>query len=102
MGTRLLRHCAGPSSWMACFPSVFSSSSLPFHIAPEGRAVLGMCCMASLTIDAILDAAEQHQASDVFLQEGEAPRLKIREQIMLLEAEPMSLPNMVALWQVCG
>lgn len=56
----------------------------------------------SLTIDSILDAAEQHQASDVFLQEGELPRLKINEQIMLLGEEPMSLSQMTGLWQVCG
>ena len=58
--------------------------------------------MSALSIDAILDAAEQHQASDVFLQEGEIPRLKIREQIMLCGSEPIGLPHMVALWQVCG
>lgn len=56
----------------------------------------------SLTIDSILDAAEQHQASDVFLQENELPRLKINEQIMLLGDEPMSLAQMTGLWQVCG
>ena len=28
-------------------------------------------------IDSILDAAEQQEASDVFLQENEVPRLKI-------------------------
>jgi twitching motility protein PilT len=58
--------------------------------------------MPALSIDAILDAAEQHQASDVFLQEGEVPRLKIREQIMLFGGAPMDLPQMAALWQVCG
>lgn len=58
--------------------------------------------MSALSVDAILDAAEEHQASDVFLQEGEVPRLKIREQIMLFGNEPMSLPQMAALWQVCG
>ena len=56
----------------------------------------------SLTIDSILDASEQHQASDVFLQEGELPRLKINEQIVLLGNEPMNLPQMTALWQTCG
>jgi Tfp pilus assembly pilus retraction ATPase PilT len=30
-------------------------------------------------IDSILDAAEQQDASDVFLQENEVPRLKINE-----------------------
>jgi twitching motility protein PilT len=54
------------------------------------------------TIDSILDAAEQHQASDVFLQEDEVPRLKISEQIMMLGEHPLSLAHMTALWQTCG
>jgi Tfp pilus assembly pilus retraction ATPase PilT len=38
-------------------------------------------------IDSILDAAEQQQASDVFLQQDEVPRLKINEQIIVLGEE---------------
>src|SRR6266567_8853493 len=53
-------------------------------------------------IDSILDAAEQQQASDVFLQEGEVPRLKINEQIVVLGGEPLSLAHMTALWKSCG
>src|SRR5216110_3945466 len=53
-------------------------------------------------IDSILDAAEQRQASDVFLQESEIPRLKINEQIVVLGEEPMSLAQMTAFWQACG
>jgi len=53
-------------------------------------------------IDSILDAAEQQQASDVFLQEDEVPRLKINEQIVVLGKEPLSLAHMTALWQTCG
>ena len=53
-------------------------------------------------IDSILDAAEQQQASDVFLQEDEIPRLKINEQIVVLGEEPLSLAHMTALWQTCG
>ncbi len=53
-------------------------------------------------IDSILDAAEQQQASDVFLQEDEVPRLKINEQIVVLGEEPMSLAHMTAFWQACG
>src|SRR5204862_2496700 len=54
------------------------------------------------SIDSILDAAEQQEASDVFLQEDEVPRLKINEQIIVLGEEPMSLPHMTAFWQGCG
>src|SRR5260370_8777978 len=53
-------------------------------------------------IDSILDAAEQQEASDVFLQEDEVPRLKINEQIIVLGDEPMSLAHMTAFWQPCG
>src|SRR5258705_9101714 len=53
-------------------------------------------------IESILDAAEQQQASDVFFQENEIPRLKINEQIIVLGEEPMSLAQMTAFWQACG
>jgi twitching motility protein PilT len=53
-------------------------------------------------IDSILDAAEQQEASDVFLQEDEVPRLKINEQIIVLEKEPLSLADITAFWQACG
>lgn len=58
--------------------------------------------MSSISIDTILDAAEAHQASDLFLQEDEIPRLKINEQIMLLGEEPVTLQHLMGLWQVCG
>ncbi len=73
-----------------------------FHVAAVARRVVWMGPMSELSIDAILDAAEQHQASDVFLQEGEIPRLKIREQIQVLGNQPTALQQMAALWQVCG
>jgi twitching motility protein PilT len=53
-------------------------------------------------IDSILDAAEQREASDVFLQEDEIPRLKINEQISVFGDEPMSLAQMAAFWEACG
>src|SRR5947208_8909514 len=53
-------------------------------------------------IDNILDAAEQQEASDVFLQEDEVPRLKINEQIGVLGEEPLSLADITAFWQASG
>jgi NADPH:quinone reductase-like Zn-dependent oxidoreductase len=47
------------------------------------------------SIDSILDAAEQQQASDVFLQEDEVPRLKVNEQIVVLGDEPLSLAHLI-------
>jgi twitching motility protein PilT len=55
-----------------------------------------------ISIDQILSAADEHNASDVFLQEGELPRLKINEQICLYGEEPVSLAQLTALWQTCG
>ena len=54
------------------------------------------------SIDSILDAAEQREASDVFLQEDEVPRLKINEQISVFGEEPMSRAQLTAFWQACG
>ena len=53
-------------------------------------------------IDSILDVAEQREASDVFLQDGEIPRLKVNEQISMLGEEPMSLADIAAFWQAGG
>ncbi len=58
--------------------------------------------MAHSPIDHILEAAEEHQASDIFLQEDEIPRLKINGQILLWGEEPLTLAQMIGLWQVCG
>ena len=55
-----------------------------------------------LSLDDILQAADEHKASDVFLMEGELPRMKIHEQLMLFGDEPMQLHQMVGLWQACG
>src|SRR6478672_5704751 len=52
--------------------------------------------------DSILDTAEQREASDVFLQENEVPRLKVNEQISVLGDEPLSLADITAFWQACG
>ena len=56
----------------------------------------------AITIDDILQAAEDHQASDIFLQEGEVPRMKINEQLMIFGDDPVLLPQMAGLWQACG
>ncbi len=55
-----------------------------------------------MTIDEILAAADQHQASDIFLQEDTPPRLKINEQIMFFGEEPVSLSQLAGLWTACG
>jgi twitching motility protein PilT len=54
------------------------------------------------SIDSILDAAEQREASDVFLQEDEVPRLKINEQISVLGDERLSRALISEFWRACG
>jgi pilus retraction protein PilT len=56
----------------------------------------------AISIDDILQAAEDHQASDIFLQEGEVPRMKINEQLMIFGDENLLLPALAGLWQACG
>lgn len=55
-----------------------------------------------LSLDDILNAADEHRASDVFLMEGEVPRMKISGQIMLFGDEPMQAAQMTGFWQACG
>lgn len=56
----------------------------------------------ALTLDDILQAADTHQATDVFLMQGETPRMKIHEQLMMLGEAAMQGPEMEALWRACG
>jgi pilus retraction protein PilT len=72
-----------------------------FAIARKS-AVVEVARAMEQRIDSILDTAEQREASDVFLQENEVPRLKINEQISVLGEEPLSLADITAFWQVCG
>src|SRR5438552_2340285 len=69
---------------------------------PRAPRVVEVALAMQQNIDSILDAAEQREASDVFLQEEEVPRLKINEQIIVFGEEPMSLAHMTAFWQACG
>jgi pilus retraction protein PilT len=55
-----------------------------------------------MTVDTILDAADEHNASDVFIQEGEIARLKITEQMLIFGDEPVSTAEVNALWRACG
>jgi pilus retraction protein PilT len=56
----------------------------------------------SISVDQVLAAADEHNASDVFLQEGELPRLKINEQLLVYGEETMTLAQITGLWQTCG
>src|SRR5437899_11913863 len=72
-----------------CFMSC-EGSQTPFAQIPNQSAtfatyprVVEVARAMPQSIDSILDAAEQQQASDVFLQEDEVPRLKVNEQIIV-------------------
>lgn len=56
----------------------------------------------ALTLNEILQAADTHQATDVFLMQGETPRMKIHEQLMMLGDTPMSEDDLAVLWKACG
>src|SRR6266853_5673425 len=73
-----------------------------FRLAATCPRVVAVVRPMPQNIDSILDAAEEQQASDVFLQEDEVPRLKINEQIIVLGEEPLSLAHMTAFWHACG
>src|ERR1700756_19910 len=77
-----------------------------FHVSQQRlpciRRVVEIAEVMPQNIDSILDAAEQKEASDVFLQEDEVPRLKINEQISVFGDEPMSRAQWAAFWQACG
>jgi pilus retraction protein PilT len=56
----------------------------------------------SWTVDQLLDAAEEHGASDLFLQEGEIPRLKINEELCTYGDSVLTLQTLAALWHAVG
>lgn len=49
----------------------------------------------------LLDLASQHGASDLFLHEGQAPAMRLRGEIIRLDAEPTGSDLMDALWACC-
>lgn len=56
----------------------------------------------ALTLHEILQAADTHQATDVFLLEGQIPRMKIREQLMLLGEAVVEPSTLEEIWRSCG
>jgi len=68
----------------------------------DNAAGAGFVEFMALTLDDILQSADTHQATDVFLMEGETPRMKIHEQLMTLGESVMQGGDMAALWRACG
>ena len=78
-------------NWHAAHVLSGACPRLPVQRVPGYPRVVEVATAMLHKIDRILDAAEQQEASDVFLQENAVPRLKINEQIIVLGEEPLSL-----------
>ncbi len=57
--------------------------------------------MGSL-IEALLDATQEHNASDLFLAEGREARMKVSGQLMVAGDDPVERDDLVDFWKRCG
>ena len=53
-------------------------------------------------IDSLCVLSNAHGASDLFLQEGIAPQLRINGELVTISAAPLPPEELVSLWQHCG
>ncbi len=53
-------------------------------------------------IEALIEAASEHQASDLFLGEGRLARMKVNGQLMVAGDDPVDRDEMIAFWKRCG
>ncbi len=53
-------------------------------------------------IEALIKAATEHRASDLFLGEGRLARMKVSGQLMVAGDDPIDLEEMTAFWKRCG
>jgi twitching motility protein PilT len=56
----------------------------------------------ALTLQELLAMASSHGASDLLLQEGKAPVLRINGQLHTLETDPITGEQLGQLWVMCG
>jgi twitching motility protein PilT len=54
------------------------------------------------TLSALLAALQENQASDLFLPEGEVPRLRLGGEVIPLATEPVGKDLLDELWSLCG
>lgn len=57
--------------------------------------------MSSL-IEALIKAAFENKASDIFLSEGSVARMKVNGQLMIAGDDQIEKKDMVAFWEECG
>jgi pilus retraction protein PilT len=53
-------------------------------------------------LSSLLAALQENQGSDLFLPEGEVPRLRLGGEVVALETEPVDAEMLEELWQMCG
>ena len=56
----------------------------------------------SSMIEALIKAAFENKASDIFLSEGSIARMKVNGQLMIAGDDPIENEDMVAFWKRCG
>jgi len=63
--------------------------------------VLNIAAMGSM-IEALLKAAQENNASDLFLAEGRESRMKVGGQLLIAGDEPLDRDEIVDFWKRCG
>jgi len=53
-------------------------------------------------IDSLCVLSNAHAASDLFLQEGLAPQLRINGELVVISAAPLPAEELASLWKQCG
>ena len=53
-------------------------------------------------IEALITAATEHKASDLFLSEGSIARMKVGGQLMVAGDDPVEQDDLAAFWKRCG
>ena len=61
-----------------------------------------MIAIMSSMIEALIKAAYDHKASDIFLSEGNIARMKVNGKLMIAGDDPVAEEDMEAFWKRCG
>ena len=63
--------------------------------------VVNIAAMSSM-VEALLKAAYEHGASDLFLSEGSVARMKVGGQLLMAGDDPVDRESMADFWKQCG
>ena len=53
-------------------------------------------------VEALLQSAEEHGASDLFIAEEQVPRMKVGGRLLVVGEDPLAREEVVAFWKRCG